>query len=101
MAALLAGKTVVNLNYTASAEAIEAALDAADIQTVYSSRLFLKKLEQKGMAVEDYFFWRAPALSRRHESQYPALSNGFGCLDAITARTLAVSLVQQKTSSLR
>ncbi|MEZ5435937.1 MAG: acyl-[ACP]--phospholipid O-acyltransferase [Pseudomonadales bacterium] len=55
MAALLAGKTVVNLNYTASAEAIEAALDAADIQTVYSSRLFLKKLEQKGVAVETIF----------------------------------------------
>jgi acyl-[acyl-carrier-protein]-phospholipid O-acyltransferase/long-chain-fatty-acid--[acyl-carrier-protein] ligase len=55
MAALLAGKTVVNLNYTASAEAIDAALDAADIKTVYSSRLFLKKLEQKGMAVEAIF----------------------------------------------
>ena len=55
MAALLAGKTVVNLNYTASAEAIDAALDAADIQTVYSSRLFLKKLEQKGFAIETIF----------------------------------------------
>lgn len=55
MAALLAGKTVVNLNYTASADAIDAALDKADIQTVYSSRLFVKKLEQKGVAIEAIF----------------------------------------------
>src|SRR5690606_32530317 len=38
MAALCAGKTVVNLNYTASAEAIAHALDLAQIKTVYSSR---------------------------------------------------------------
>ncbi len=55
MAALLAGKTVVNLNYTASADAITAALDTADIQTVYTARLFVKKLEQKGIAVEEIF----------------------------------------------
>ncbi len=55
MAALLAGKTVVNLNYTASADAIDSALDKADIRIVYSSRLFVKKLEQKGVAVEAIF----------------------------------------------
>ncbi len=56
MAALLAGKTVVNLNYTASAEAIEAALAKAQITTVYTSRLFVKKLEQKGVNVEHIFY---------------------------------------------
>lgn len=58
MAALLAGKTVVNLNYTASPEAIEAALDKAGITTVYSARLFVKKLEQKAVNVEDIFAGR-------------------------------------------
>jgi acyl-[acyl-carrier-protein]-phospholipid O-acyltransferase/long-chain-fatty-acid--[acyl-carrier-protein] ligase len=38
MAALLVGKTVVNINYTASADAIDAALDKANIRSVYSSR---------------------------------------------------------------
>ena len=55
MAALMVGKTVVNINYSASADAIDAALDKANIRSVYSSRLFVKKLEQKGMAVEAIF----------------------------------------------
>ncbi len=49
MAALCAGKTVVNLNYTASPEAIAHALKQADIRTVYSSRRFLEKLEKRGL----------------------------------------------------
>src|SRR5690606_5086471 len=55
MAALCAGKTVVNLNYTASAEAIAHALDLAQIKTVYSSRRFLEKLQQRNAAVVDCF----------------------------------------------
>ncbi|MGS2718502.1 acyl-[ACP]--phospholipid O-acyltransferase [Eionea flava] len=49
MATLLAGKTIVNLNYTASNEAIAAAIAQADITTVYTSARFLKKLSDKGM----------------------------------------------------
>lgn len=55
MAALLAGKTVVNLNYTASADAIKSALQKAGIRDVYSSRLFIRKLEQKGVDAENIF----------------------------------------------
>jgi acyl-[acyl-carrier-protein]-phospholipid O-acyltransferase/long-chain-fatty-acid--[acyl-carrier-protein] ligase len=55
MAALVAGKTVVNINYTASADAIQAALEKSAIHDVYSSRLFIKKLEQKGVDVENIF----------------------------------------------
>src|SRR5690606_93768 len=55
MAALCAGKAVVNLNYTASAEAIAHALDLAQIKTVYSSRRFLEKLQQRNAAVVDCF----------------------------------------------
>ncbi len=51
MAALCAGKSVVNLNYTASPEAIAHALAQAEIRTVYSSRRFLEKLEKRGLPV--------------------------------------------------
>ncbi|OUR71178.1 acyl-[ACP]--phospholipid O-acyltransferase [Methylophaga sp. 41_12_T18] len=49
MAALMAGKTVVNLNYTASPEAVESALVQAEIKTVITSRQFVKRLAAKGM----------------------------------------------------
>lgn len=49
MATLMLGKTIVNLNYTASPEAFSSAIEQADIRTIYSSRLFLKKLEQRGI----------------------------------------------------
>lgn len=53
MAVLLNGKTTVNLNYSASPEALQSAVDQAEIKTVYSSRRFLAKLQQKrGIDVE-------------------------------------------------
>ncbi|TWI56480.1 acyl-[acyl-carrier-protein]-phospholipid O-acyltransferase/long-chain-fatty-acid--[acyl-carrier-protein] ligase [Pseudomonas duriflava] len=53
MATLLAGKTVVNLNYTASQDALRSALEQSGIQTVYSSKRFISKLEQRGLPVAD------------------------------------------------
>ncbi len=55
MAILLSGKTVVNLNYTASKEAVDSAIEQADIKTVYTSKLFCKRLEQRGINVEANF----------------------------------------------
>jgi acyl-[acyl-carrier-protein]-phospholipid O-acyltransferase/long-chain-fatty-acid--[acyl-carrier-protein] ligase len=49
MATLLCGKTVVNLNFTASKEALSAALKKANINSIYTSEKFLKKLEKKGI----------------------------------------------------
>jgi len=49
MAALLRGKTLVNLNYTANQAALLAAVKRARIRTVYTSSRFLKKLEQRGV----------------------------------------------------
>jgi len=49
MATILAGKTIVNLNYTASIEAIKNAIEQAQITHVYSSKLFLKKLKKRGI----------------------------------------------------
>ncbi|MFA7553482.1 MAG: acyl-[ACP]--phospholipid O-acyltransferase [Spongiibacteraceae bacterium] len=45
MATLLCGKTVVNINFTASSTAIESTLEQANIKTVYSSKLFIDKLK--------------------------------------------------------
>ncbi|MCB8887889.1 acyl-[ACP]--phospholipid O-acyltransferase [Vreelandella malpeensis] len=49
MATLLAGKTVVNLNYTAGLEALGSALKQAEITTVITSERFMEKLEARGL----------------------------------------------------
>jgi acyl-[acyl-carrier-protein]-phospholipid O-acyltransferase/long-chain-fatty-acid--[acyl-carrier-protein] ligase len=49
MAALMAGKTVVNLNYTASIDAIHSAIEQAEIETVIASKQFVARLAAKGM----------------------------------------------------
>ncbi len=52
MAVLLSGKTAVNLNYTASSEAFISSLEQADIETIYTSKLFLSKLAKRGIDFE-------------------------------------------------
>jgi len=49
MAALLRGKTLVNLNYTASETALLSALEQAEIKSIYTSKRFVEKLKQRGM----------------------------------------------------
>jgi len=49
MAVLLAGKTLVNLNYTASEQALNAAIAQAEIKTVYTSKRFISKLTKRGI----------------------------------------------------
>ncbi len=51
MACLLLGKTVVNLNYTASLPALQSALQKAGIRNLYTSRRFVDKLARKGIEV--------------------------------------------------
>jgi acyl-[acyl-carrier-protein]-phospholipid O-acyltransferase/long-chain-fatty-acid--[acyl-carrier-protein] ligase len=48
LAVLMLGKTLVNLNYTASKEALLSSLRQADIKTIYTSSQFLQKLEARG-----------------------------------------------------
>ncbi len=48
MATLMAGKSVVNLNYTASIQAVESAINKAEIKVVYTAKQFVTKLEAKG-----------------------------------------------------
>ncbi len=49
MAALLLNKTVVNLNYTAKLQALIAAVENAEVSSLYTSRRFIKKLEERGI----------------------------------------------------
>ncbi|HTF85362.1 MAG TPA: acyl-[ACP]--phospholipid O-acyltransferase [Cellvibrio sp.] len=52
MAVLLNGQTTVNINYTSSVGAVQASLRTAAIRTVFTSRRFMAKLEQRGIAIE-------------------------------------------------
>jgi acyl-[acyl-carrier-protein]-phospholipid O-acyltransferase/long-chain-fatty-acid--[acyl-carrier-protein] ligase len=51
MAVLALGKTIVNLNYTASAESIQSAVQQASLQRVYTSKRFLEKLKERGIDI--------------------------------------------------
>lgn len=48
LAGALLGKTVVNLNFTTSTEALVSAVLQAEIKTVYTSKRFLDKLKSRG-----------------------------------------------------
>ena len=52
MAVLIAGKTTVNLNFTANDNALITAIDRANIKTIYTSQRFVSKLQKKGIAIE-------------------------------------------------
>ena len=55
MAAILRGKTVVNLNFSASREALHSSVTKAGIKTIYTSRKFMEKLAKKGVELNDAF----------------------------------------------
>ncbi len=55
MAAIIKGKTVVNLNFTASEAALQAAVEKAGIKSIYTSRKFLDKLAKKGIELDESF----------------------------------------------
>ncbi len=53
MATLQAGKTLVNLNYTASTDALKFACDETGIDTIFTARRFLQQLEKRGIFVQE------------------------------------------------
>ena len=53
MAVLLLNKTVVNLNYTANIQAMLAAVQKAEIYSIYTSRRFIDRLEQRGIDLSE------------------------------------------------
>lgn len=85
MAALCAGKTVLNLNYSASPEALRHALDSAGIGTVYTSQRFLEKLEQRGPAL-------LPLLANRKVVPLETLRGQIGKVERVW-QWLAVALL--------
>lgn len=52
MGGLIAGKTLVNLNYTANPAAIQAAAEQAGLETLISSRRFIDTLSKRGIDLE-------------------------------------------------
>ncbi|MFV1984071.1 MAG: acyl-[ACP]--phospholipid O-acyltransferase [Thiohalomonadales bacterium] len=55
MSVMLLGKTVANLNYTASIQSLLGAIKQAEIKTIYTSTGFVKKLLDRGIDIEVLF----------------------------------------------
>ncbi|WP_432773562.1 iglABCD operon regulator MigR [Francisella salimarina] len=55
LALMMSAKAIVNLNYTASEEALRHAINNAGIKTIITSRAFVEKLTHKGFFVEEIF----------------------------------------------
>jgi acyl-[acyl-carrier-protein]-phospholipid O-acyltransferase/long-chain-fatty-acid--[acyl-carrier-protein] ligase len=53
LAVWLCGKAVVNLNYSASPEVILAGIKKADLQSIYTSKVFIRKLKDRGIDLEN------------------------------------------------
>ncbi|MEH6580032.1 MAG: acyl-[ACP]--phospholipid O-acyltransferase [Amphritea sp.] len=58
IAGLFAGKTLVNLNFTASEEALLSALKQAEVQTILTAHKFVNKLQARGIDPEPLFAGR-------------------------------------------
>jgi acyl-[acyl-carrier-protein]-phospholipid O-acyltransferase/long-chain-fatty-acid--[acyl-carrier-protein] ligase len=55
MAVLSLGKTIVNLNYTASSEALQSAAEQADLKRIYTSKRFLAKLKERSIDIQEIY----------------------------------------------
>lgn len=51
MAVMCLGKTVVNINYTASEAAIKSAIQQAELRRLFTSRRFIDKLKERGINI--------------------------------------------------
>tara|TARA_R110001606_G_scaffold399310_1_gene584736 strand:+ start:60833 stop:64297 length:3465 start_codon:yes stop_codon:yes gene_type:complete len=60
MGAFISGKTVINLNFTANADSLLSAINKAEIKTIYTSRRFIKKLQEKGFELDILFEQASP-----------------------------------------
>ncbi|RDE18293.1 MFS transporter [Motiliproteus coralliicola] len=76
MAGLMAGKTLVNLNYSASVDALLSAQRQAEIKTIYTSRRFVAKLLKRGLEVQ-------PLLAQVQVVYLEDLREGFGKLELL------------------
>ncbi|MES9857727.1 MAG: acyl-[ACP]--phospholipid O-acyltransferase [Sedimenticola sp.] len=77
MATLLLGKTLVNLNYTASSQALISAMEQAKIESIYTSRRFIQTLERRGIDL-------TPLLERCSVHHLEELNEQVGQLSKLT-----------------
>ncbi|MGB5833015.1 MAG: acyl-[ACP]--phospholipid O-acyltransferase [Thiohalocapsa sp.] len=85
LAGWLAGKTVVNLNYSASPEAIRSTLDNAGIDNVITAERFTRKLKTRGIDADALFEGR-----KLHAME--DIGKGFGGVRRLLALGAAVLL---------
>lgn len=55
MSALMAGKTVVNINFTAAESSVSSALEQAQVKTILTAHKFVAKLKARGIDPEIWF----------------------------------------------
>lgn len=58
MSALMAGKTVVNINFTAAESSVNSALEQAEVKTILTAHKFVTKLKARGINPESWFAGR-------------------------------------------
>ena len=58
MASLMAGKTVVNINFTSPSDSMVSALEQAEVSTIVTAHKFVAKLKLRGIDVEPLFAGR-------------------------------------------
>jgi acyl-[acyl-carrier-protein]-phospholipid O-acyltransferase / long-chain-fatty-acid--[acyl-carrier-protein] ligase len=85
LAALMAGRRVVNLNYTASPEAIAAGVAKAGVRHVITADRFLRKLKGRGIDLDQ-------ALSGCELHPMESMREGIGRLEGLAMLALAILL---------
>jgi acyl-[acyl-carrier-protein]-phospholipid O-acyltransferase/long-chain-fatty-acid--[acyl-carrier-protein] ligase len=85
LASLLVGKTVINLNYTASLQTLKSAIGKAEIRSLYTSRRFVKKLEQRGIDVNEL-------LARMQIHYLEDLKDGIGRFTQLAVLAVVIAL---------
>jgi len=60
MGVFISGKIAINLNFTANIDSLLSAINKAEIKTIYTSRRFIKKLQEKGFELDVLFEQASP-----------------------------------------
>jgi acyl-[acyl-carrier-protein]-phospholipid O-acyltransferase/long-chain-fatty-acid--[acyl-carrier-protein] ligase len=87
IATLICGKTTVNLNFTANTDSLLAAVEKAEVKTIYTSRRFINKLEKKGIEI-------GPILQTCHTVYLEDMSEDISKVEKLI--TLAASFLPAK-----
>jgi len=100
LAVLMLGKTVVNLNYTASQENLDSALAQSEIKTIITSERFLTRLEGKGFPVSELVGGKKVLYLETIRSSLSSLSKAKAYLAARVLPAFLVRILYFKKTSL-